>query len=174
MIALLKLFRDLALLRRGPDSAPSTPVAMVITIAMLAALTAVLEWLLPRNDPNLIAKFVVSVVFTLGWYRILLTFSERGERFVQTIVAVFGYQIILLPLLAVLDASIPAQGGMTGRGVAISLAFVGLLAWSLTVNTRIVEAALERPAWIAALLVLAEFLTQLLLLDAMFGQRDAA
>ncbi len=174
MIALLRLFFDLATLRRGPESAPSAPVALVITAALMVVMSIVLDRLMPKPDPSLFLKLAVNLGFTLLWYRALLTFSGKGERYVQTLVAVIGYQIVIMPFLGAVEALGSGAAKGSAREAAVAFVFLGLLAWSLTVNTRIVQAALERPVWVAGLLVVAEFMTQLLLLAAMFGQPPTA
>lgn len=168
MRSLLSLFIDIALLRRGPDSAPGTPAALAIAVVLYAGLASALM-LIFRLDDHWVARLIVGIVFTLGWYWVLLTFGGKPERFTQTAVAVLGYQAMLLPLsLAVQWWFIQADTAKESTTIP-QLLFLLVLAWSLAVNTRIVRAALEWPVLAAGAVVLAEFFTGLLLLAAMFG-----
>lgn len=169
MLALLRLFVDIALLRRGPDSAPGTPTMLVTTIALYAVAAALLVAVLQITQRNWQAQVAVGLAFTLAWYWVLLRFGGKPERYLQTAVAVVGYQLVLMPLNLGLQAWLGDGARDAPPALVPQILFVLVLAWSLAVNTRIVRAALEWPAMIAGAVVLAEFFTSLVLLAALFG-----
>jgi len=169
VISLLKLFVEIALFRRGPDSVPGGAQVLWLTIGMYVALTLVLQQLLPSRIPNMLWQIPVGLAFTLGWYGVLMYLANRPERFVQTVTAVFGFQLVMRPLLAPIDWLWPQLPKDSSLLVLVAGAALLLLGWSLAVNARIIRAALECSVVAAAGLVLAEFLTSQVLFLAMIG-----
>ncbi len=169
MLTLLRLFVDIALMRRGPDSAPAAPAALVTTIALYALGVALMVWALQLTERNWQGQVAVGIAFTLTWYWILLRFGGKPERYMQTVTAILGYQLVLLPLQLGVQVWLGDDVDAATAPIVPQILFVLMLAWSLAVNTRIVRAALEWPAMIAGSVVLAEFFTSLVLSAALFG-----
>ena len=169
MIALLKLFVEIALFRRGPETVPGGPQVLWLTIGLYVALTLLLQQLLPSRIPNILWQVPVGIVFTFGWYGVMLYLANRPERLQQTLTAVFGYQLVMRPLLAPIDWLWPQLAKDSSLIVIVAAGALLLLGWSLAVNARIVRAALECSGPAAAGLVLAEFLSSQVLFLAMLG-----
>ncbi len=169
VISLVKLFVEIAMFRRGPESVPGGSQVLWLTVGLYVALTLVLQFLLPSRIPNLLWQLPVGIAFTLGWYAVLLYLANRPERFQQTATAVFGFQLVLRPLLAPVDWLWPQLAKDSPLVLVVAGFALLLLGWSLAVNARIVRAALECTPMAAAGLVLAEFLTSQVLFLAMIG-----
>src|SRR4051794_27823095 len=99
MIELLRLFTDIALMRRGPQDLPASPVVLALTIVAFFVVQLVVGTVLPPIASHWLGNLLLEVAFTFGWYAVLLYAVKKPERFLQTSTAVFGFQIVLSPVL---------------------------------------------------------------------------
>jgi hypothetical protein len=177
MAAILKLYLDIALLRRGPEDLPASKPLLYATLAAFVVLNALLTVVFRPTVENWLPQLLVSVAFTLFWYRVLLTLFGRRERYLQTITAVLGFGCIVTPVL------LPAVGAMAPYMEApqaeqavpfIVLLMLPLFIYLLYVSARILRAAIERPMFQCVMLVLLQTFLEPLLLLALFGPGQAA
>src|SRR5579871_2932352 len=98
MTELIRLFAQIALLRRGPQDLPASGLLLALAVSAYFAVNCVVASLLPPMS-GWLAHLAVDVAFTLAWYYGLLRVAGRPERTLQTSTAVFGYQAVLTPLL---------------------------------------------------------------------------
>jgi hypothetical protein len=168
VLSLLSLFLDIALLRRGPDSAPGTMPALWLTVAFYAVLCTGLMLLFPSPDAPWAAPRTVLVVFMFLWYRALLTLAGKPERFAQTFVSVLGYQAMLLPLELPVSWWYLRESTPERPALLPATLLLVVMIWSLVVNVRIVRAALEWPTGRAIAIVIAKSLTAFVLMLALF------
>lgn len=167
MREVLKLFAQILLLRRGPQDLPASGLLLVLTVVAYVVVNCVFSYLFPpaREWPALL---LIDVGFLLLWNALLLKAAGRPERTLQTTTAVFGYQLLLSPLLVILQwLAQRLHGDPTWEGPMVAAGLV-LLVWVVAANSRIVSAALEWSitAGVALVIVqtLAEELLQLTLL----------
>jgi hypothetical protein len=177
MASILKLYLDIALLRRGPEDVPASKSLLYATLAAFVVLNALLTVAFRPTVENWLPQLLVSVAFTLFWYRILLTLFGRRERYLQTMTAVLGFGCIITPVL------LPAVGAMAPYMEApqpdqampfIVLLMLPLFIYLLYVSARILRAAIERPMFQCVMLVLLQTFLEPLLLLALFGPGAAA
>jgi len=143
MIELLRLFTDIALLRRGPQDLPASLLVLALTMVGFLGVQLVVGTVLPPNASHWLGNLLLEVGFTFVWYAVLLYAVAKPERFLQTSTAVFGFQIVLSPMLiaAVWLQRRFAQDSLGAFLVtSISLA---LLIWVIAANSHIVKAALD-------------------------------
>lgn len=158
----LELFAQLLLLRRGPQDLPGSGLLLLLTVIGYVIVNCVACSIFPPAD-NWPVLLLIDVGFLLLWNACLLKLARRPERSLQTITAVFGYQLLLAPLLVPLGwlqrrfAGDPAWHG--------PLMFVGLgvVVWAITINSRIIHAALERSMTASVFLVIGQNITEELL-----------
>ncbi len=144
MQALLTVFWDIALWRRGPRDLPPSRGLLAVT-AFLYLVTSALQSLLIDGPTLAVARGVADLGFTAGVFWLCLAIGRRGYRLRQTLIAVFGTGTLLaLPMIAVFMAADAAgpDGPVAG---AIKLLLLPLLVWSLAVLAHIVRRALEAP-----------------------------
>jgi hypothetical protein len=173
MLNLLRLFADIALLRRGPEDVPASLFLLAATVAANFAVNFVVSLFLPPVRGPWLLHLLVDIAFTLLWYAALMRIASRSERFLQTTTAVFGYQTVLAPLW--IAAAWLASRDIDASAWRLPVAAVGLgvLAWVLAANGRILRSALEQPMPVCVILVLLQvFLGQLLLLGLFPGVAD--
>jgi hypothetical protein len=159
MREVLKLFAQILLLRRGPQDLPASGLLLMLTVAGYVGVNCLFSIVFPpaRDWPTLL---LVDVGFLLLWNALLLKLAGRPERTVQTTTAVFGYQLLLAPLLVTLQwLAQRFHGDPTWEG---PLVFAGLLllVWLVAANSRIVSAALEWSITASVALVIVQTLAE--------------
>ena len=98
----LRVLTGIVRLQKGPEDLPFSAPLLVLLIAVSSALDALTWAVVPlpekaaASGPLLIG---IGVAVTFLWYGGLLRLAGRPERSVQTLTAVFGFQIILAPAL---------------------------------------------------------------------------
>lgn len=174
MTAILKLFFDIARLRRGPEDAPSGLQPLLVTVAVFFAANALLTALF-RPDINYWAlQLLVSIVFTLLWYRVLLGVFGKPERFNQTVTAMFGFGLLLSPLLVPLSSWLAPLAATPEKAGPVAWVFLPLVFYVVYVTARILRAAIERSMGECVMLVLVQTFAEPLLLYAIFGAGEVA
>src|SRR5262252_1238382 len=98
MSEFIRLYTQIALLRRGPQDLPASRLLLVLTVAGYLAVNFLVSSVLPPGG-RWLETLLVATLFTLLWYLLLLRFAGRPERTLQTTTAVFGFQTVLTPLV---------------------------------------------------------------------------
>jgi len=181
MRELAKLFTQIALLRRGPQDLPASTLLLVFTVIAYLAMNLLMNGLLPPLNPagaatklkeadqgSWLAQLLLDTAFTLVWYVVLLRLAGRPERTLQTMTAVFGFQIVLAPLLFFSSWLWPQFAQDLTWRVPITLFGVALVVWLIAANSHIVRAALEWSGGASVALVILQILAGELLRRQLF------
>lgn len=165
--ALARLYFDIAIWRRGPADVPGVPVLLWLTVAAYAAVTAMLSagLQLRASWPR---ELAVDVAYMLAWVWLLLRATGHRERFVQTASAVFGYQLILAPLMVGVSALAPEHPAPGDPQLLLQIATLLLVIWIVLATAHITRAALGWPLAACIPLSIFLFLAEQLLLQALF------
>jgi hypothetical protein len=155
MSDVIRLFAQIALLRRGPQDLPTSMLLLVLTVAGYIGVNLVVCSLLPPGA-GWPAQLALDVLFTLAWYFALLRLAGRGERFLQTTTAVFGFQAVLSPLLIAAAWLWRRYWQDATWQLPVAVAGLVLLAWLIAASSHIVKAALEWPTAASVALVIAQ------------------
>jgi hypothetical protein len=162
MTELVKLFTQIALLRRGPQDLPASLLLLVLTVLAYLVVNLLLYALLPPVNAAelhaLPAQLLVDTAFTLLWYVVLLRLAGRPERTLQTSTAVFGLQIVLTPLLCFESWLGPRLAQDTTWMVLVGLFAIVVEVWWIAANSHIVKAALEWSSTVSVVLVILQIL----------------
>ena len=143
VLHLTRLYTQIALARRGPEEVPALPWVLVATGLAYLLLNLLLSTLLPATPDGTLPVIVFDSVLLLGSYFVVLQIAGRPARWRQTVSAVLGVQVVLLPAIA-LATSLFAQykdNADLQLPAAIPLLVVGV--WLLFVNARILRAATD-------------------------------
>jgi len=167
MRELIRLFSQIALLKRGPQDVPASPLLLALTVVGYLCVNVVVGALLPP-DHRWPAWLLVDTLFMLAWYAVLLRLLGRPERILQTTTALFGFQAVLSPLLIASEWLLRRYSEDTTWQVPITVAGLLLFVWLLAANSHIVRAALEWPAASSVALVILQTLASWLLQFALF------
>src|ERR1700734_3311129 len=98
MSELLRLYGQIALLRKGPQDVPAAGLLLLLTAVAYFTVRVLMVLLLPLLSGPWLRALLVDVAFTIAWYWTLLRLLGRGARFVQTASALLGYRTVLAPL----------------------------------------------------------------------------
>ena len=137
----VRLFVQIALLRRGPQDVPASVLLLTLTVIGYVCVSAAVSSVLPLTAswPQLLA---VDVLFMLGWYFALLRLVGRRERFLQTATAVFGLQTVLSPPLIAAEWLVGRYAHDAVWQLPIGVGGLVLVIWLIAANSHIVKAAL--------------------------------
>jgi hypothetical protein len=169
MKELVRLFVQIAMMRKGPQDLPASVTLLTATAAVFFIINCVVSAALPPIVGPWFGHLVVNVAFTFLWYALLLRLLGRSERFLQTTTAVFGYQALLAPLWIASLWLVRQFADDDAWRLTISLVALAIVIWKAAVNASVLKAALEwgMPACVA--LVILEFLAGQLLLFYLFS-----
>jgi len=176
--ALFGAMVDIVLLRRGPEQLPVSS-ALLYTVVALSIITSCFFVLVtPVTLPLALAQGVVSAAVMLLWFRTALRIANKSERFLQTMTAIFGVNVLFVPVMVPLyGAMLPyIEKANPANPPPAALLIITLMfgLWALWIEMRIVRAAFECP-WIGALLiVIGEFFASGLVLMMLFGGPQAS
>jgi hypothetical protein len=175
----LRVLTGIVRLQKGPEDLPFSPALLLFLIVVSCALDAVTWAVVPLPEKSAIdasgALFIgISVAVTLAWYGLLLRLAGRPERYVQTLSAVFGFQVILAPALLFTawfyfsyyqdpTWKFPAQ--LLRSAVEI---------WALVILARILRAATQWPMFACVMLAVANELLSALLMASVVSPAATA
>ena len=172
MKALLDLLRDLVLLRRGPQDVPFSPGLLGAILFVGMALDFMV---LTRigNATDVAPQVGLSALLSLALPWAALSIAGKRERFVQTATALAGVGIVftLLMVPVVLGVGPAPQGTQqpTNAQYALSLLYLVLVGWALSVRGNILRHALEVSLPIGVLVAVVFFAVEVLLTSMLFG-----
>jgi hypothetical protein len=167
MKELVRLFTQIALLRRGPQDVPASVLLLVLTVVGYLGVNFLVTALLPPDD-HWQGPLLVDTLFTLIWYMALLRLVGRPERMLQTVTAVFGFQAVLSPLLIGSAWLMRRVGEDSTWQVPVTCVGLLLLAWLIAANGHVVKAALEWSGSASVALVILQLLAAWLVVFAVF------
>jgi hypothetical protein len=169
MRELIRLYMQIALLRRGPQDLPASTLLLVITVLAYLGVSLLADAVLPsvKGESTWPEQLLIDTVFTLVWYVALLRLVGRPERTLQTVTAVFGLQALLAaPEVAFAWVMRRYIEDSTWQVPIICLGLL-LLAWLIAANSYIVKVALEWSSMASVALVILQILAGQLLVLAL-------
>jgi hypothetical protein len=167
MRELIRLFWQIALLRRGPQDLPASTLLLGVTVIGYVCLNVVIGSLLPPES-RWLERLLVDSLFMLVWYAALLRLLHRPERILQTTTAVFGFQAVMAPLVIASGWLLRRFGEDSTWQIPLQCAGLLLFVWVIAANSHIVRAALEWSAASSVALVILQTLASYLLQVALF------
>jgi hypothetical protein len=167
MSEFIRLYTQIALLRRGPQDLPASRLLLALTVAGYFAVSFLASSVLPPED-HWREDLLVETPFTLLWYVVLLRLAGRPERTLQTTTAVFGFQTVLAPLVVSCGWLVRRFSEDSPWQLPAYCALLLLFAWVVAANSQIVKAALEWSATSSVVLVILENVAGWLLQSALF------
>ncbi|HEY6454582.1 MAG TPA: hypothetical protein VIY90_04795 [Steroidobacteraceae bacterium] len=166
MSELLRLYSQIALLRKGPQDVPAVGLLLLLTALGYFIVNALMVLLLPLPAGPWLRALLLDVVFTLAWYWALLHLFGRGARFVQTATAILGYRAVLTPLSLCSEWLVRRLGENDTWQLPVSVVYIIVLAWMVAASGRVLRAALDWPMPACVALVILELIAGWML---MFG-----
>jgi len=140
---LIRLYAQIAVLRRGPQDVPASTLLLVVTVIGYFLINAAVNAVLPPSDAAWLPHLLLEIGFNLAWYALWLKLVRRPERILQTTTAVFGFQAVLSPIMIVSDwLALRFQHDAFWQ-LPFSLIVLVLLIWLIAALGNVVKAALE-------------------------------
>ena len=164
---IIRLFTQIALLRRGPQDLPASMLLLALAIGGYLCVTFVVSSALPPYE-HWQGPQLVDALFTVVWYVALLRLLGRPERVLQTVSAVFGLQAVLSPPLIASTWLMRRVAGDAIWQLPVTCAGLLLLAWLIAATNHVVKAALEWPGAASVVLVILQMIGAWLLVFALF------
>ena len=168
MREVLRLFVQIALLRRGPQDLPASALLLALTVCAYVAVTALVYGLLPPTA-GWPYQLAVEVLFTLGWYAALLRMTGRRERFLQTATGLFGLQMLLMPPLIMSGWLLRRFDQNSNWQLPVSVGAFAIVIWLVAASGHVVKGALEWSSATSVALVILQIVSGQLLLLALFS-----
>lgn len=169
-----RVYVGIARLKNGPEDLPAVPSLLATTIIAYAVVSLGLGALLPPQPGHPVVLLLIDTVLMLVWLKLVLQLARKPERFLQTAMAVFGFQLVLSPLFAAGMGIYLNLREDPAWQLPVSILVVALGVWALVVNTRILQAATQWPGAACAALVIAQALIVRVILLAILPEAPAA
>ena len=150
----LKQIWNIMRMRGGPEELPFSYGMLGIFIAVHLLIDIVLAGQATIDGSNVISA-IVNTLFTVGFVFVMLNMAKKQQRFVQTLLALLGAEILigLLGAVLLLLYQVPALSALVG------LLWLVLVAWNVLVAAHIFHHAMNTSMlWGMALAILYIFL----------------
>jgi hypothetical protein len=168
MTDLLRLFVQIALLRRGPQDLPASPTLLAVTAGTYFAVNYLVYSMLPDVTQPWRQHLISEVVYTLVSIGIILRIAGRPERYLQTVTAIFGYLIVLSPLTLCAGWLLDRYENVPNVQFPVALFGLMLFVWMIAVGQQVLKAALELSTLASVVLVILWVFTGQLLILYLF------
>ena len=150
MQALIRLFIDIALHRKGPQDVPAAPAVFGLALCAYLAIGAAVLWQSADHPGTVLGQLALDLVLLVLICGGLLALTGRSARMIQTLTALFGTGALLsaaaLPFVwtaaRTLGDGVPVPG-MEVPGLLSAMALFLLLLVSLLVTGHILRQALD-------------------------------
>jgi hypothetical protein len=169
LAALLRLYVDIALWRRGPQDVPAVGILLPLTVAAYVLLSTAIGEALPALRPGWLLQVSGDALFVAAWYWLLLLLMQRRERYLQTATALFGLQTMLAAPSIVSVWLVQRYGEDALWQVPVFLLALALSLWTLVAIACILRASLERSLGLCLTLAFLQMLVEELVFLAIFG-----
>ena len=158
MKELFGLFAQIAISRKGPQELPASWFLLALTVIGYWVLRYTVSALMPPAE-HWRLHLLVEVAFTLVWYAVLLRAVGKPERFIQTLTAIFGSYLLLMPpwIIAVhFWQELPEQHALYAPMAILALA---IAIWIIRAESYVLKHALELPIMACVILTILQTFT---------------
>ena len=171
--ALFGVIIDIALLRRGPDSLPTSTALMAGTIAFYIAVSAIVISMLPSAPPTWPLELAVGTIVTLLCFKYVMRITQKSERFVQSMTGLFAVSALFVPVLTPMFSSLmpylQKQDPQPQLPLLHFLATMILFVWLVVVQVRIVRSTFEWPIFASIAFLIGQNLLGMVVFLLLFG-----
>ncbi|GMU45148.1 MAG: hypothetical protein DYH17_15110 [Xanthomonadales bacterium PRO6] len=145
--ALLRFTLDLIQLRASPADAPRSTL-LLLQLLSLDLLSSLL-FLQALGTEILLAPLLGRLLLRLGMIYAVLASFRRGDRWVQTAIALFAVSVLLtFVMLPIAAALVRTPGDSVALDVQfLQLGYLSLLLWSIVIDAHVLRHALNLKIW---------------------------
>jgi hypothetical protein len=142
LLALIRFFVELCLLRRAPQDLPASEALLGLVLVVDLVVGALLGVTVGLSPGLALGEGLADAIFSLSLLLVGLWMLNRLSRFRQTATALLGSGAVL-GLLAIPPSSVlPSAGGHPLTALA-GLLFLALIGWSILVTGHILRHAFD-------------------------------
>ncbi|MGH8190471.1 MAG: YIP1 family protein [Rhodanobacteraceae bacterium] len=162
MLAFLASVRDLCLFRHGPEEMPYSARLLIGLLVASLLFASLFDVRLREARPAAVGASVLGTLATLYALYVVLRWRHKGERFVQTAIALiatsFLFELIAMPLLLLMPMQASGAHALkpedvTGAEMLAAFAVFGFAVWQVCISVNILRRAMEIPV-VGGILVL--------------------
>ena len=139
MTALLQLFFDICIFRKGPQDVPSSPFLFQLTLAVYG-LIGLLLLNLEVDLAHSLLRLVMEAAMLMGFLYVTLVSAQLKNRLLQTAIAMLGTDAMIsafaLPFLVAISGVEEAKG--------VYIVLLMLMLWHVAIMGHILRHALSR------------------------------
>ena len=163
MFPLIRTFIDIALIRRGPDAIPPSPLFLLLACGLwLLALFAGVVLSAPMYTMSRALAEIVGAALSVGVFALVVLARNRGERILQTVTAIIGTSAIISFLMMLWVYAVPRS---VDEPSMLNLVPLLLLLWAVQVKGHIIARACDYPLLLGVIISLFVFFLRLSLDD---------
>ena len=146
----LQIFRDILLLRRGPQDLPySTQLLTMVAVASVVMQAFVAAIRFHEASVVTLLSAILSVALTLGALNLMLGMRRLRNRFVQSATALIGCNLVFLVVNLPFALLFPTTIESADQPSMIMLLLLPLglasVIWQLAVNAHVLRHSLDIP-----------------------------
>jgi hypothetical protein len=157
MLAILDVFLQIALRRRGPEDLPDSSFLLVLAGVLYVLAQVVLALPVYGASGQLARSVALDVALLCACLWGLLRLTGHGSRFGRTLTALLGTGTLLSMLMMPFNYWLDAVSGAESPAVVPTLGILAVVSWSLVVNGHILARALSAPFTLGLVLSVAYF-----------------
>jgi hypothetical protein len=166
-VALIKLFVDIVLFRKGPQDVPASQLLLglcLLAYLLIGEVMLLLEETLLRAT----LQVLLDAAILTGFVTITLKIAGFGARILQTLTALLAVDALISILAFPVMISV-SSGAERGGGYLL----VGLMVWHLAVMAHIFRHALSRSLWVGYAVAMLYTLMSFQVLQLLFGSASS-
>ncbi|MDQ7090281.1 MAG: hypothetical protein Q9M50_06490 [Methylococcales bacterium] len=145
MFNLLKLFFDIALLKKSPQDVPASLLLQRMIIAIYLFISILLR-IISENGFKVVLEVGVDLLFMFLFCRFILFWVGKPKRFQQMFIALLGVDALIsfcaFPAIATLNTPMPEKSSFFLLGI---FSFIVLILWHWVAAGHIFHHALSKP-----------------------------
>jgi hypothetical protein len=171
--AVLQKLIEIVRAKAGPEDLPVSAQVLVLTILATIVPDAILLVLVPNELPLHPAVLMgLGIIITLLWYGMLLQLAGHAARFLQTMTALFGVQLVMAPLLVFSGWFYVTYQKDPTWGAPAAVIRMAVEVWVLIIMARILRSATGWPTFACVGLAVAGEMLGFLLIAGFIPQAD--
>jgi hypothetical protein len=150
----LQVLVDIVRLRRGPEDLPFDRSLLVGTVIVFALLNLGIGQLAPDRKLPTLPLVLIVIAVTLASLHFMLQLAKRSERFVQTATAMFGSQVVLMPVQLVVALLSMRNGEGSSWLAPVLMLWLAMEIWLFVITTRILRSATGWPVAVCVAMII--------------------
>jgi len=143
MLRLAKAFWDIALWRQTPARLPASLLLLGLVAAAAALLEVLSAFLPPASSDRIVTRVGLSVGLPLAFAWAVLALAHRGQRFLQTGIALLGVGVLAELVLYPIGSLLHLTGADSIASVPLGFLMLIGVVWYLLACANIWRAALD-------------------------------